>query len=309
MNAEKCLVLGASGFLGSHLCEALIKNKQKVRAYSRTQKIDANLPSSIEWITGDFLSSQNLHEAVYGCDVIYHLISSTVPATSNLDPMYDVQCNVIGTLKLLEIAVAEKVRKIVFVSSAGTIYGIPTFLPIKENMPTNPICSYGISKLTIEKYLYMYSELYGLDYSILRLSNPYGEKQSATKIQGVIPVFMKKILDQEPVEIWGDGEVVRDYIYVHDVIDALLKAKEYVGEQRIFNIGSGNGRSLNQVLLSLEKIMDQKVERLYKPQRKIDVPTIMLDISLAQEHLKWTPQIDWEKGLAKTHEWIRQTYY
>lgn len=306
MNYDKCLVLGGSGFLGLHLCEALAKTNQPVRAFSRNLAVSSDLPNQIEWLNGDFLNENDLHQAIQGCDIIYHLISSTVPATSNLDPTKDIQTNVCGTLKLLEIAKAEGVRKIVFVSSGGTVYGIPQSSLIPEDAPTNPICSYGITKLAIEKYLQMYHYLYGLDYCILRVANLFGERQSSAKGQGAVGTFMMKALQGEPVEIWGDGEVVRDYIYVHDVTDALIKAANHSGEQRIFNVGSGCGQSLNEVLASLETVFNRPIKRIYKPGRAVDVPVNVLDISLVKQHLQWSPKTDWIEALVKTYNWMKK---
>lgn len=312
MNFKKCLVLGGAGFLGRHLCAALAQQKQDVRAFTRNPDLrvdfqEQNSQEQIEWFIGDFNNPDDLYKAVQGCHVIYHLISSTTPGTSNLDPVKDIQCNLEGTLRLLKIAQTEGVQKIIFVSSGGTVYGIPQSIPIQEDAHTNPICSYGISKLAIEKYLYMYHVLHGLNYCVLRVSNLFGEYQVLTKGQGVVGVFMAKVLRGESVEIWGDGEVVRDYIYVQDVITALLRTLHYEGEQRIFNIGSGVGRSLNQVLSSLETVINCNIKKIYKPGRALDVPVNILDISKATEYLKWSPKTDWMYALHKTYQWMLTT--
>ena len=183
-------------------------------------------------------------------DIIVHLASGTLPKSSNDSPKIDVQINLLGSLNVLECAVKNKVSKVVFLSSGGTVYGNPVFTPIAETHPTNPICSYGINKLAIEKYCFLYQQLYGLDTVILRLANPYGERQRLDSGQGVVPVFLGRALRNQPLEIWGDGSTIRDFLYISDVIDAITSACLYEadGSQNLFNIGSGKGISLNELI-------------------------------------------------------------
>jgi UDP-glucose 4-epimerase len=179
---------------------------------------------AVEWIEGDLVNQEDLEAAIQGCDIIYHLVSTTLPKSSNDNPAYDIETNVIGTLHLLDLARKKMGKKVIFISSGGTVYGVPGEVPIKESYPTNPLCSYGIVKLTIEKYLALYHQLYGLDYCVIRPSNPFGERQRVTGAQGAVAVFLHKALRDEPIEIWGDGTVVRDFIYVGDLTAALVKA-------------------------------------------------------------------------------------
>ena len=195
-----------------------------------------------------------LSETLNGIDTVFHLINTTLPKTSNDDPAFDVQSNVIETLFLLEQCVARKVKKIVFISSGGTVYGKPEKLPIAEDSPTNPECSYGIIKLTIEKYLALYHLLHGLDYVIVRPSNPFGERQNPNGIQGGIFEFQGKLAKGEPIEIWGDGEVVRDYVFIDDLVEGISKAATVGTSSRIFNLGSGKGYSLNDILKRIYKV-------------------------------------------------------
>lgn len=302
---KKCLVLGGGGFLGMHLCESLLKENYAVASLSRTPCWNLNIAKELEWFIGDYHDEGSLRQAIANCDIVYHLISSTTPAQSNLNPIQDIQSNVEGTLQLLDIALAEKVEKIIFVSSGGTVYGKPKKLPIFEDAVTNPICSYGISKLTIEKYLHMYYVLYGLDYTVLRVANIFGERQPLNKGQGVVGVFMNKALKKEAVEIWGDGEIIRDYIYVKDVVSALINSIYYGSDEKIFNIGSGIGRSLNQLLVSLETVMKCNIQKKYRTGRKVDVPVNILGIDLAKKHLHWTPEADWILALDQTYRWMQ----
>lgn len=303
----KTLILGGAGFIGSHLAEALLAQGHEVRIFDRPHiQIPAELKEchGIEWMQGDFLSVADIQAAVDGVELIFHLVSTTLPKNSNDDPGYDVGTNVIGSLHLLDAAVRLGIRKIVFISSGGTIYGIPGQIPIPETHPTDPLVSYGISKLAIEKYLKLYHELHGLDYAVLRVANPYGERQRTDMAQGAVAVFAKKALAGETIEIWGDGSVTRDYIYIADLIEAFVLAASYQGQERIFNIGGGHGLSLNQLLATLEELLARPVNRRFLPARNFDVPVNILDITRAREVLGWAPRTPFKVGLQRTLQWL-----
>ena len=303
----KTLILGGAGFIGSHLAEALLAQGHEVRIFDRPHiQIPAEFKEchGIEWMHGDFLSVADIQAAVDGVELIFHLVSTTLPKNSNDDPGYDVGTNVIGSIHLLDAAVRSGVRKIVFISSGGTIYGIPSQIPIPETHPTDPLVSYGISKLAIEKYLKLYHELHGLDYAVLRVANPYGERQRTDMAQGAVAVFAKKALAGETIEIWGDGSVTRDYIYIADLIEAFVLAAGYQGQERIFNIGAGHGLSLNQLLATLEELLARPVSRRFLPARKFDVAVNILDITRAREVLGWTPRTPFKVGIGRTLDWL-----
>lgn len=306
-NAEtRCLVLGGKGFIGSHLVDALLGQGYKVRVFDRPNTVFLGHPchADVEVVEGDIASEADVAEAVVGCDVCFHLISTTLPKSSNLDPIFDIETNLLGTIRLLQHALSAGVKKMVFLSSGGTVYGAPVRLPIAEDHPTNPICSYGIIKLAIEKYLGMYHDLHGLDYTVLRLSNPFGERQRTLSSQGAVAVFLGKALRGEKVEIWGDGSVIRDYIYIADVIDAMLAAIANNGKERVFNIGSGHGLSLNQVLDTIEQVIGRNVERVYTEGRAFDTPISVLAIKRAEESLGWVPKTPFVDGLERMASWL-----
>jgi UDP-glucose 4-epimerase len=303
----KCLILGGGGFLGSHLSEALLLQGHEVRIFDRPNLLrfkPSHQDAPMEWVEGDFVNREHIAHAVYGCDIVYHLISTTLPRSSNENPAYDVETNVVGTLHLLEAARKHQVKKVIFASSGGTVYGIPQEVPIKESHPADPICSYGIAKLAIEKYLSLFHLLYGMEYCVLRLANPFGERQRIAAAQGAIAVFLDKALRNESIEIWGDGTVVRDYFHVSDAVSALTKAITYKGSNRVFNIGSGVGQSLNEVLAVIESLLGTTVRRSYLPPRAFDVPTNVLDISKAIELLDWKPEVSFADGLSRTAHWL-----
>lgn len=305
----KCLILGGGGFLGSHLCEALLLQGHNIRVLDRPNLArfkPSQYHAKAEWVEGDFTNLKDVDHAVSGCDIIYHLVSTTLPRSSNDNPAYDVETNIIGTIHLLESVKKHGAKKIIFVSSGGTVYGIPKEIPIKESHPTEPTCSYGICKLAIEKYLHMFHLLHGIEYCILRLSNPFGERQRVSAAQGAITVFLHKALRKEAIVIWGDGSVTRDYFHVSDAVTALIQALHYEGGNRIFNIGSGVGRSLNEILDAIDSLLGSSVRREYLPPRAFDVPVNVLDISKAEKHLGWKPQMKFIEGVSRTAQWLKQ---
>lgn len=295
--------------MGSHLAEELLDAGYAVRVFDRSNRDRRNLvsiASEIEIIEGDFLNESDMRALVPGSDYVFHLVGTTLPANSNLNPVYDVESNVIGSIKLLELCVKAKVRKVVFSSSGGTVYGIPCRIPMDENHPTNPICSYGITKLMIEKYLQMFSHLRRLDYSILRISNPYGERQRPDSPQGVITVFLGCLHRKEPLHIWGDGSVTRDFLYVGDVVRAMRLVMEYSGPQRIFNVSAGQGTSVTALVQKLKDLTGIKPKIVYQPERTFDVPQNVLDNSAIRKAVGWHPETTLEQGIRRTWEWVKR---
>jgi UDP-glucose 4-epimerase len=302
----KCLILGGAGFLGSHIADQLVATGHDIRLFDRFEAVKTNIQHLVpkyELVQGDFGNHAIINDATRGIDVVYHLISTTLPKTSNDDMAFDLSTNVVSTLALLDACKANGVKKVIFISSGGTVYGTPLEIPIPETHPTDPICSYGIHKLAIEKYLHLYHYLHGLEYGVMRVANPYGERQRPDGAQGAVAVFLGKMLRNEPIEIWGDGSVVRDYLYVHDVAVAAEKLATYLpspNAPRTFNIGAGHGLSLLQVVDGLAKALNKAPQVKFAPARKLDVPSNVLDISAAQQHLKWSPAVSFEEGLRRT---------
>lgn len=297
----QAVVVGASGFIGSHLVDGLLAAGYRVKALAR------HLPGLISPVAqtnpaltlsplsmGDGLA---LQEAMEGAELVFHLASGSLPQSSNRDPQADVQVNLLGALKVLEAARQAQVQRLVMVSSGGTVYGVPQQVPIPETHPTEPTCSYGICKLAIEKYVALYRQLHGLDGLVLRVANPYGERQRLDATQGVVPVFLGKALRGEPLQIWGDGSTVRDFLHISDVVAALLAAARYAGEERLFNVGSGEGLSLNQLVDLLGSELQRPLTVEYLPARGFDVPTNVLCIERAQRCLGWSPQVPVAEGL------------
>ncbi|OEU68015.1 MAG: NAD-dependent epimerase [Desulfovibrio sp. S3730MH75] len=300
-----CLVLGGNGFIGSHLVDKLLTEGHRVRVFDKYEEHFRKPLTAVDYRYGDFGNRGLLTEALMDMDTVLHLISTTLPKTSNDDPVFDVQSNVIETLFLLEQCVAQKIKKIIFISSGGTIYGKPSILPIPENSPADPECSYGITKLTIEKYLALFNRLYGLEYTILRPSNVYGERQNPEGIQGAISVFLGKVARSLPIQIWGDGTVVRDYIYIADLVEAVSKAANIMTLDRIFNIGSGKGIALNEIMEVICQVTKREACIEYQEKRSFDVPAIYLDVTRVHQQLNWSATTPIEEGIKRTWDFIQ----
>lgn len=304
LSRMRCAVLGAGGFIGTNLCRDLVGRVDSLRAFGRRQSFPEAL-RGCDWMPGDFADPTCMAAAVAGCDVVFHLVNATTPASANVDKVADLNANVASTLHLLDACRETGVRRVVFVSSGGTIYGIPDQVPTPETSPTNPITAYGISKLSIEKYLALYEYLYGLEYRVLRVANPFGPYQTALKNQGVIAAFVRRALAGKPIEMWGDGTVTRDYVYIDDVVESLKLATTHEGAGRIFNIGSGEGRSLNDIVASINRLLGAEIPVDRRPGRPVDVPVSILDTTFAANELNWHPRTLFEEGLASTISWMK----
>ena len=304
--AGRALVLGGAGFLGSHVLEALLEDGYIVRVFDRPRnRSGVSSAAGVEFCEGDFGNRGDLAAALDGCQSAFHLVATTLPKTSNDDPVHDLETNLVATVRFLDLARQHRLKKITFASSGGTVYGVPTRVPIPEHHETRPVCSYGIHKLAIEQYLHLFHHLHDLDYCVLRVSNAFGERQRPTVSQGVVAAFLDKALRGEEIVIWGDGSVVRDYVYAKDVARAFCLAARHSGAPRIFNIGSGRGVSVNELISSIEALLGRSVERRYLPGRPFDVSVNVLDTSLAADHLNWRPQHTFRDGLRQTLEWLQ----
>jgi len=256
---------------------------------------------------GDFNNETNVARAIKGIDYIFHFIGTTLPKTSTENPVYDLESNVISTIKLLNLAVQEKIKKIILSSSGGTVYGVPQAIPIAEDHPTNPTSAYGISKLMIEKYLALYHLTKGLDYVIFRIANLYGERQNPHSVQGAIAVFLGLAKEGKPITIWGKGDITRDYIYIKDIVPVLVNAIPIKSRQRLFNLGSGKGTTLNDLITIMQGITGRAVKVTYAEGRVIDVSMNVLDISRAREEFGFSPNTTLVDGVRKTWQWLNQS--
>ena len=304
------LVVGGSGFIGGHLVRALTQSGIAVRGYSRNMPSDDMMQwmGVTDWQTGSLTNRAALRCAFEGVAMCYHLASSTVPKTANNCPTSDVENNLIGTLMLLEEAVRARLQRMIFISSGGTVYGSPLVLPIPETHPLNPISSYGIVKVSIEHYLRFFNANHDLDYRVLRLSNPYGPRQRPTGSQGVVAAFIHRLIAGERLSIWGDGSVVRDYIYIDDAVEGILAAARDASNEKVFNIGSGIGHTLLDLISHIERSCGVRAQLDFQTHQKADVAINVLSTELAKTTLGFRAQTSLSEGLQKTVAWIRQTY-
>jgi UDP-glucose 4-epimerase len=300
-----CVVLGGGGFIGTNLCRRLVETGARVRAFSRRRTFPEALPG-VEFHQGDFTDAGALAAAIEGFDVVFHLVHASPPQAANLDMRQDVEKNVLPSLALLDICRRLKVKRTIFLSSGGTIYGRAKEIPTPETAPTEPITAYGVTKLAIEKYFAIHEHLHGSEYRVLRVTNPYGPFQTALKNQGVVAALVSRIISGESMEVWGDGSVVRDFIFIGDVIDALLAAVHDESTHRIFNIGSGQGQSLREIIGAVERLSGQKLDIVWKPERRMDVPVSIVSIDRARDALGWAPKTPLETGLRETIAWWRE---
>ena len=300
----RCIVLGGRGFIGSKIVTRLLERKWKVTVFARKRDaLPPELPPGVALIEGDFLSEKNLAEALRGCDACVHAISSTSPQSANEDPLYDVQSNLLPTINLLRLLPLSSVKKFIFISSSGA-YGKPQYSPIDENHPTNPIGSYGITKLAIEHHCAMHEASHELNYRALRVANPFGPGQKIDSQQGAIGIFMSNILLGKPITIWGDGTSVRDYLYVDDVANAVAAAVDYEGPVKTFNVGSGIGHGLVDIVKSIERITDKRAILEFQPSRTFDVDFSVLDTSMSRRELGWKPETTFDEGLENMANWL-----
>ncbi len=304
----RCLVLGAGGFLGGALCAALRTEGARVHAYGRSLPALAQAEPGL-WTEAAFEDGAALAAALRGQEVVFHLAGSSLPADSNRDPAGDVVEQVLPSIRLLERCRAAGVRKVVFASSGGTVYGIPATVPTPEHAGTAPITAYGINKRMVEHYLELFWRMHGLDYHVLRIANPYGPGQSPFKPQGVVAAMLYRALSGLAIELWGTGEVTRDFIHVDDVSSAFVAAARYDGPHRTMNVGSGHGRSLNQLIADVRDVLDRPaLEVVRQGGRAADVPMSVLDTALIRRATGWRPEVEWMEGLAGTAEWMRGAF-
>lgn len=296
----KYLALGGSGFLGSEIVEFLAQENDVVIADFNLNPRFAN-KDNIQFIQFDFLKDEICASILDGVDVVIHLISTLLPGDGTAHLPSAIMDNVIPSINLLEEVVKHKEIQVLFISSGGTIYGEGGLLPSNEDDSKHAYCSYALVKAFIESTLELYRHQHQLKYKIVRISNPYGLTQRSGRMQGLIPIFVERIIKDEEIVIWGDGHNIRDYIYIDDVVRAIDAVLSYDGEERVFNIGSGEGHSIHEIICQIQKALgDGKVPQIqYAPQRKCDLKKNILDISRITACTKWVPQISLQEGIAR----------
>jgi UDP-glucose 4-epimerase len=304
LRGRLCVLLGGGGFIGTNLARRLAKEGADVRIISRKLSFPGDIPDRVEFRRIDFSETPLVASAIHGADYLFHLVHASIPQTANADAAGDVERSVLPTLRLLDRCRDLRPRRLIYLSSGGTVYGVPVRVPIDESCPTDPISAYGISKLMTEKYVQMFSRQHGFDCSIIRLSNPYGPFQTARNGQGLIAELVRRFICNIPIEVWGDGSIIRDYIYIDDAIDALVKASMTEMASAIYNVGSGTGTSINELIHALTDIFDRAPPVIHKEARAYDLKCNVLDVKRAVAELRWKPQTDLADGLQRAAAWM-----
>jgi UDP-glucose 4-epimerase len=303
----RILVTGGAGFIGSNVADRFVALGHDVAVFddlssgfrefvhpeAKFYRVDLADAGAVDAAIADFRP-----------DLVDHHAAQIDVRRSVADPVFDARVNILGTIGLLQACVAHGVKKVVYASTGGALYGEGRQLPAPEEHPVNPEAPYGASKHTVEHYLYIWKLLHGLDYTVLRYPNVYGPRQNPHGEAGVNAIFIGLMLEGAQPRIFGDGTAVRDYLFVDDVVEANVLALERGGGEMV-NIGTGVGTSVNDIVRELKAITGFAGEPVHLPARPGEVQRIYLDATRARSVLGWTPKVSFREGLEKTVEWSR----
>ncbi|MHA4741415.1 NAD-dependent epimerase/dehydratase family protein [Dyadobacter sp. MSC1_007] len=299
------LIIGGNGFIGSHLIDhLLLDGRNKVRVFDISQERFREPLKNVDYRFSRLDSVADLYEAMLGIDIIYHLATTSVPSTSNVDQVADVQGNLVTSLHILDLMNRLGIRKLVYLSSGGAVYGNIDQDIIGEDAPIKPISSYGIVKATVEHYIRLHKRLYGMEYLIVRPSNPYGPRQGHFIAQGVISTFLRKAAMGESLSVYGDGSATKDYIYIGDFVSILCKLVD-MNIQGTFNLGSGIGTDINEIIGCINTVTAIDNTVVFTPQKSYDVQKFVLDISKLKAAIGEIEFTSLDKGISNTWDWVR----
>jgi UDP-glucose 4-epimerase len=265
LKEKKCLVIGGNGFIGSHLVDELSEAGYEVRAFDRfSGPAKFRQDKNVEIFAGDIFDDQAVHAALVGMDYVFHCFSGTTPIASDTDPYSDITLNLLRNVQIFELCVQVGVKKLIFVSSGGAVYGsVSEHKEAEETDAPLPVSPYGIGKLGTEYYLAYFNRKYNLDYVSYRITNPYGSRQASNSTQGVIPIFIRKIQNSEDLTVYGDGSGSRDYIYIRDATRMMVESFAKKTKFSTYNIGSGKQTDLNEIINAIEATTGLKAKVLY----------------------------------------------
>lgn len=309
----KIVIFGGDGFIGRHLIrrlapafEGLIVAFDRFSAYKVMSEHPFAEFDNVEIVPGNFFNREEVSEVLQDATYVFHLISTTNPATSSNDPFIDVDTNIRSSIELFQLCTEHGVKKVIFPSSGGTVYGDINSDRIDELMAPMPRSPYGIGKLTIEHFLRYFKFTAGLDYIVYRVANPYGPGQNIHGKQGVIPIFMHKFIEKEPLTIFGAGEMIRDYIFIDDLIDMITGSFEKDNKFGEYNIGCGNGVSVNRLVESLERVAGYTAEKKHIDTPPTYIHKSVLNIDRFVTEFGITPKTSLEDGIRKTWEYVKE---
>jgi len=305
----KILITGGAGFIGSNVADRYISlGHQVVIVDNLVTGRTENIPSQATFIKMDICDTKIADVfAKEKPDIVNHHAAQMDVRKSVSDPIYDASVNVIGGLNLLQNCVEHRVKKFIFASTGGAIYGEQDYFPADEKHPLRPLSPYGITKLTTEKYLYFYNQTYQLNYTVLRYANVYGPRQNPHGEAGVVAIFSEKVLtDQQPI-INGDGLQTRDYVFVGDVVQANQLVLEN-GDQKTYNIGTGIETNVNELFQYIVKESGKSIPQKHAPAKPGEQMRSVLEFSHIKDELGWTPSVKLQDGIRQTFEFFESKY-
>jgi UDP-glucose 4-epimerase len=308
MTTKRVLVAGGIGFVGSHVAQAFVAAGWEVRSLARRTPSE-KLPG-VEYRIGDLAIAGDVVDAMTDVTSAVFAATETTPGSAARDALHDLTANAANALNFLEAARAGGLAGVVLVSSGGTVYGAPRHIPVTESHPTEPISVYGVTRLAVEKYFGAFSHDAAIPVAVLRAGNAVGPRQPAGSGQGAAAAFLHGLLTETPIEVWGDGSVVRDYVDAADIGRAcVLAAARQLNEPAadaplVLNIGSGRGTSLLELLELCMDVTKRSAEIVWRPSRSFDIAEIVLDVSEAASVLGWTPEVQLEESLRRQSEWL-----
>jgi len=303
----KIVIIGGNGFIGSHFtAEAVDRGHQVVVCELSDTPPRYAHGRPYELIEGGIDALISCFDDLSDVDIVCHFASSTTPATSNVNPARDIEENLVRNILLLEKMRSVGKKRILYLSSGGAIYGTPQYTPIDEEHPQCPLSSYGIVKGAMERYLELYSVLYGFQSAIVRPSNPYGPGQNLNSHVGVISTFLDCVRRRVPLTMYGNGSIIRDFVYVSDLVSLMIDIVEQ-GVCGTFNCGHGEGVSLRQLANIVSEVTGSKLEIHHEPARSFDPMIVLLDIKRAKERVGWVPSVTLVEGIRKTWDALIET--
>lgn len=294
-------IFGANGFIGRHLTTRLVAEDRSVVTVARSYEQPPGAGERLRVVTADLRDQDAIARSLDGVGTVVQLMGSSTPAQGNARTVEDIENNVIPHVQFLNQCVEAGVQRFVFLSSGGSVYGPVGSSPVPESAVTNPISSHGVTKLMVEKFIGLHAQLDGLDHVILRVANPFGPGQVVRHGQGLIPALLGRFRAGLPVTIVGDGSAERDYIYIDDVVEAIVAAIDLTGRPReTVNVGTGISRSVIAIVRAIESAANLRFDVEWSPARPSDVPSIALDVTRARTVLGWEPRVDFTDGLRRT---------
>ncbi len=301
------LVIGGNGFLGSHVVDALARRGHQVAAFDRFGVLKPQfVEPGVEAISGDFLNAADLRAAVAGRDVVLHFLSTTDPATAEDDPTLDLRTNIMSSIQLFETCSTADVGRVVFASTGGAIYGDQDATVFREDDLTFPVSPYAIGKQAIEGYLRYFRRKRGLASTVFRISNPYGPRQNPAKRQGVIPIFLRRLERGLPLVVYGDGSMIRDYMYVADMADMVAEAVTRGTEHDLYNLGSGVGTSVRELVRCIAEATGTEPQVHHAPKPPTFVDHVTLDTSRFAGEFGPRTMTPLTEGIRRTWDEIRE---